>query len=155
MPEIEVAAEHDFDGKEPAESWLDDLGPRMRALNPRHRTFVIAYLAVANATEAARLAGYTEGTASSEADGRGMGAGLRVTAARLKKRPDIAAGIREEARRQVMLTLPRDYPTIREMAHCGTAGGKRIKAKDQLEALIFLIELPRLLDDIEKKGDRM
>lgn len=67
-----------------------DLGPHMKALNPRQRNFVIAYLQAGcrpkGNTQAARNAGYT-----------GDDASMRVTAWRLMRDAKIQMAIKEEA----------------------------------------------------------
>jgi phage terminase small subunit len=76
----------------PSEKYL---GPKMLALSPRHRAFVIGLLMNrGNQTRAAALAGYS--TASSQ--------GLRVVAHRVAHREDVQEAIQEEAKRRINAT---------------------------------------------------
>ncbi len=123
---------------------LDCLGPRMRALSPRDRLFVTLLLETRSATKAARLMGYADGPGSSQANGRGRGAGLRVTASRLTRRPDIAAAIKEEARSRLAIELPRLLPTLEEIVENSTIDGKPVKTELRLHACLLVLTLAGL-----------
>ena len=89
---------------------LDDtkLGPAMSSLNPRQRSFVIAYCATGgkNAVGAARTAGY-EGTDVS----------LRVQAHRLAHSEAVQAAIHEEVGRRQQALAPRAQSNIEKIAN--------------------------------------
>ncbi len=83
-----------------------DLGPAMRALNPRQRAFVDAMFVLgtdATYADAARAAGYESDTANA----------LRVQAHRLAHSDKVQAAMREEAERRCAGLLP--------IAHAGMA----------------------------------
>lgn len=97
------------------------VGPAMRKLNPRQRSFVdyIVTNGTNNAATAAREAGYPDnGTAS-----------IRVQGYRLAHNPDIIAAIAEESKRRLDFSLPQFIHTIIGIATDPTH-------KDQLKAAI-------------------
>lgn len=116
-------------------------GAKMRALSPKHRIFVAEYVRLGVATEAARRAGYAHGPASNLADGRGKGAGIRVTASRLLDRQDIAEAIIEETSRRLATNLPVNLALVGRLAD-GSAGTELhpVRYNIQLKALELMID---------------
>jgi phage terminase small subunit len=99
-----------------------ELGPAMKALNPRRRAFVDYLITngTDNFTEAAIEAGF-EGTANA----------LRVTAHRVARNPAVCAALIEEGKRRVNSHLPQAIQTI-------TAIAGDISHKDALKAALAL-----------------
>lgn len=116
-------------------------GPKMRKLIPRHRVFVVEYVRLKNATEAARRAGYTSTDASSSSTGRGKGAGLRVTASRLLDRDDIADAIVEETLRRLKADMHVNMGLVQEIA-TGACGNENhpLSHATRLKALEIMLD---------------
>lgn len=115
-------------------------GPKMRALAPRHRLFVTEYVRCRNATEAARVAGYRQGIASTQANGRGKGSNLRKTASELLARQDVSDAVVEETLRRLKADLPVHLDLVARLAD-GRAGTEErpVSHAVQLKALELVV----------------
>lgn len=112
----------------------------MRALHPRHRLFVAEYVHLRNATEAARVAGYTSGPATKSANGRGRGSNLRKYASELLARDDVAQAVVEETLRRLKADLPVHLDLVHRIAD-GRAGTdeRPVSHAVQLKALEMIV----------------
>lgn len=113
----------------------EDFGPAMLAISPRHRAFVMGYFeAGANATEAARLAGYEDNDNGS----------IKVTAYRLVHRPAIVKAIQEEARRRLAAGgLPVAVKAVIDIA-------SNPQHKDQAKAAAMIMDRAGVHATVEK-----
>ncbi len=113
-----------------------ELGPAMRALNPRQRLFVQAYLHIypPNASKAARIAGYSDA---------GNGA-ARVRGYELLHSEKVKSAMIEEARRLVAVEgLPIGLHTLKTVA-------ADPKHKDCVRASLALLNRGGLHETVEK-----
>ncbi len=113
-------------------------GPCMKALpSPRMRLFVMAYCENgANATEAARAAGYKDSPSSKSSTGKSA---LRVWAHELVHREDVKNAIREECQRRLAFDLPVLVGALRKVA-------LDPQHKDQVKAALALMNRGGLPD---------
>lgn len=107
------------------------IGPRMRDLSPRHRTFVQEYCRTRNATQAARAAGYKD-------NGKGN---IRGMAYEVLHREDVSKAVHEECLRRLRVHLPVNLELVQQIAD-GTAAGpddRPIAPSVRLKALEMLV----------------
>jgi terminase small subunit-like protein len=108
------------------------IGPRMRDLRPRHRTFVQWYCRLRNATAAARKAGYRDAGTNS----------IRVMASRLLDRDDVSKAIVEESLRRLRANLPVNLELVQSIAEGTAAKGddQPVSYAVRLKALELLVD---------------
>jgi hypothetical protein len=125
----------------PGKREMDQFGPKMRALIPRHRAFVSEYVRLGQAAPAARAAGYQAGPQSFARNGKGKGSGLRSQASRLLDRKDVADAIVEEATRRLATQLPLNLALVQRLAD-GSAGNDDhpVRHNIRLKALELMID---------------